>query len=97
VPKKFVKDKDALLDYKFDWGEFLGTDQIVSAIAFTDAVASAQASGLRIASVNLSGENAVIVWLSAGVPDTEYEVTVRIHTSAGRRNDECCLLYIQDC
>jgi hypothetical protein len=94
---KFVKDPDALLDYKVDFGDWLGTDAIVSAVAFTDVVASAQASGLRIANVSISASAAVVVWLSAGVLENEYTVTTRIWTSAGRRNDECFTVEIEQC
>lgn len=93
----FVKDPDALLDYKVDWGEWLGNDQIISALVINDATASAQASGLRIASTVVSASAAVVAWLSAGVIDNEYTVTVRIWTSAGRRNDECFTIYVEEC
>lgn len=93
----FTKDPDALLDYKVDWGEWLGNDQIVSATAFLDATASAQTSGMRIASVVISASAAIVTWLSAGVVDSEYTVTVRIWTSAGRRNDECFTVLIEEC
>lgn len=93
----FIKDPDALLDYKVDWGEWLGNDQIISAQAINDTVASAQTSGLRIASTVVSASSAVVTWLSAGVIDNEYTVTVRIWTSAGRRNDECFTVSIEEC
>jgi len=93
---KFVKDPNALLDYKIDWNDWLGDDQIVSAIAFTDALASAQTSGLRIATTTVSASAAVVVWLSAGVLDTEYTITSRIWTSAGRRNDESFTVVIEE-
>jgi len=97
MPRTFRKDPDSLLDYKIDWDEWIGTDQIVSAIGITDAVASAQVSGLRVASVSLSGDAAVIIWLSGGVLDNEYHVAGRIWTSAGRRNDECFTVVIENC
>jgi len=93
---KFVKDPNALLDYKVDWGDWLLDDAIVSAIAFTDTLASAQTSGLRIASTTISASAAVVVWLSAGVLDTEYTITSRIWTSAGRRNDESFTVVIEE-
>lgn len=93
---KFVKDPNALLDYKVDWRDWLGDDQIVSAIAFTDALASAQTSGLRIATATVSASAAAVVWLSAGVLDTEYTITSRIWTSAGRRNDESFTVVIEE-
>jgi hypothetical protein len=93
---KFVKDPNALLDYKVDWGDWLLNDAIVSAIAFTDTLASAQTSGLRIASTTISASAAVVVWLSAGVLDTEYTITSRIWTSAGRRNDESFTVVIEE-
>lgn len=100
---KFVKDPDALLDYKVDWNDWLGNDQIISAQAFVDTTAvdgtaAAIASGLRIASTNVSASSAVVTWLSAGViSEREYTVTVRIWTSAGRRNDECFNIIIENC
>ena len=93
----FVKDPDALLDYKVDWGEWLGDDQIISALVINDPTASAQTSGLRVASTVVSASAAVVAWLSAGVVDSEYTVTVRIWTSAGRRNDECFTISIEEC
>lgn len=94
----FIKDPDALLDYKVDWGDWLGNDQIISAYAFVDSVASAQTSGLRIANTQVSASAAVVVWLSAGVDDdNEYTITVRIWTSAGRRTDECFTVTIEEC
>ena len=93
----FVKDPDALLDYKVDWGEWLGNDQIISALVINDPTASAQTSGLRVASTVVSASAAVVAWLSAGVVDSEYTVTVRIWTSAGRRNDECFTIAIEEC
>lgn len=96
MPAKFVKDPDALLDFKVDWGDWLETDQIVSALAFTDAVASAQVSGLRIATMMVSASSAIVTWLSAGVLDNEYSVTVRVWTSAGRRNDESFTVAIEE-
>ena len=95
---QFIKDPDALLDYKVDWREWLGNVQIISALAINDPVASAQVSGLRIASYTVSASTAVVTWLSAGVVDEgEYTVTVRIWTSAGRRNDECFTVTIEEC
>ena len=93
----FVKDPDALLDYKVDFGEWLGDDQIISALVINDPTASAQTSGLRVASTVVSASAAVVAWLSAGVVDSEYTVTVRIWTSAGRRNDECFTISIEEC
>ena len=97
MAKTFRRDPDSLLDYKVDFEEWIGTDQIVSATAITDAVASAQVSGLRVASVSISGDAAVIVWLSGGVLDNEYHVAARIWTSAGRKNDECFTIQIEEC
>ncbi len=93
---KFVKDPDSLLDFKVDWGDWLDDDAIVSAIAFTDAVASAQTSGLRIATTLISASASVVTWLSGGVMSAEYTVTTRIWTSAGRRNDESFTVVIEE-
>jgi len=98
----FVKDPDALLDYKVDYNDWLGNDQIVSATVFTDATAvdataAAILSGLRVASITVSASSAVVAWLSAGVSASEYTVTVRIWTSAGRRDDQCFTVEIEEC
>ena len=98
----FTKDPDALLDYKVDFNDWLGNDQIVSATVFcdataVDATANAILSGLRVASTNVSASSAVVAWLSAGIVDSEYTVTTRIWTSAGRRQDECFTVTIEEC
>lgn len=84
---QFRKDPDALLDYKVDWNSWLGTsDHIVSVCAFVDD--DAEAAGFRVAASVVSANVSHIIWLSAGVVGDVYNITSRIVTNAGRRNDQ---------
>lgn len=90
----FSKDPDALLDYKVDWGSWLGTtDTIASAVVSSPGFF--EVDGIRLATHAVSGNNGHVIWLSAGSTNEEYQITSRIWTSAGRRNDQTFIVRIQ--
>lgn len=70
------KDPDSVLDYSFDWSDWLGADTISSHQVTADA-------GLTIDSSTATA-TAVSVWLSGGSADARYTLTCKVVTAAGR-------------
>jgi hypothetical protein len=83
----FTKDPDAILDYTFDWSEWLGTDTI-STSAFT------LTSGLTKDSDSKTTTTTTI-WLSGGTSGSTYLVTNRIVTAGGRTEDRSIMIEVR--
>lgn len=88
MPRSFVKDPDAVLDYEFDWSDWLGADTIA-----THTVTAA--TGLTV-DTSEATSTAVTVWLSGGSVGTSYAVTCHIETAAGREDDRTVTLAVQE-
>ena len=75
-----LKDPSAVLDYVFDWTEWLATGETI-----TDHTITAD-TGITVDS---STEDAgkVTVWLSGGTAGINYKVACLITTSAGRTDE----------
>lgn len=79
-PSHKVKDEDAILDFEFDWSEWLGPSEEIT-------------SSLIIASpgITVQGDTysalAATVWLAGGTAGYPYTVTNRITTNQGRTDD----------
>ena len=75
-----LKDPSAVLDYVFDWTEWLATGETI-----TDHTITAD-TGITVDS---STEDAgkVTVWLSGGTAGINYKVACKITTSAGRTDE----------
>jgi hypothetical protein len=77
MPQKFEKDPDDVLDYKFDWTDWLASDETISSQTITAS------SGLTVDSSSIAGNGkSVTVWLSSGAAGAWYTVTNRITTSS---------------
>ena len=79
MPRSFTHDPDAVLDYLFDWSDWLGADTIASHTVTA-------ATGLTVNSTEAT-TTAVTVWLSGGTEGVTYTVTCHIVTAAGREED----------
>jgi hypothetical protein len=82
----YVKDPDAILDYRFDWSDWLDGDTIVTAAATVT-------TGATLASQS-NTTTAHTVWISGGTAGTRYTVTSRITTAAGRTDDRSIILHV---
>lgn len=85
----FVKDPQAVLDYEFNWGEWLGPSEIISA---SEVIAS---PGITVDSSSNS-DTAVTVWLSGGTAGQPYTVTNRITTNQGRVDDRTMTIRVAE-
>ena len=88
---EWIKDPDAVLDYKFDWKALTNgtgpSDWLTAGETISDHVIDADA-GITVDSSALSdGNTSVTVWLSGGTAGTEYKVRCEIDTSASRTDE----------
>lgn len=94
MSSNFVKDPDALIDYKVDWQQYLNGDDIVSAAVTAFPQVS---GGVRVAAFAVSSNSkSVVIWLSAGVTAEEVNITNRVWTSAGRRDDRTFFVSVEN-
>ena len=84
-----LKDPSAVLDYAFDWTEWLATGETI-----TDYTITAD-TGITVDS---STEDAgkVTVWLSGGTAGINYRVACLITTSAGRTDERTIWIKVVD-
>ena len=84
-----LKDPSAVLDYVFDWTEWLATVETI-----TDYTITAD-TGITVDS---STEDAgkVTVWLSGGTAGINYKVACLITTSAGRTDERTIWIKVTD-
>jgi hypothetical protein len=76
----FTKDPEAVLDYAFDWSDWLATGETISSHTITTETGITKDSDSEAAGV-------VTVWLSSGTAGTNYRVECKIVTSAGRTDE----------
>lgn len=90
MPDSAIKDPQALLDYQFDWSDWLSPDgdTIVSHVVTVS-------SGITLENSTRSS-TAVIAWISGGTIGDEYEVDCLITTNAGRQDSRKMTIAIQD-
>ena len=77
---QFTKDPSAILDWAFDW-----TDWLAAAETITDHTITADTGITVDSSTELDGK--IIVWLSGGTAGINYKVACLITTSAGRTDE----------
>jgi hypothetical protein len=75
-----LKDPSAVLDYVFDWTEWLATGETI-----TDHTITAD-TGITVDS-STEDDGKVTVWLSGGTAGINYKVACLITTSAGRTDE----------
>jgi hypothetical protein len=74
-----TKDPNSTLDYTINWASWLTTDTI-SAVAWTVETGITQTATSNTTTT-------ATIWLSGGEAGTEYTVTCRVTTTAGRIDD----------
>ena len=84
-----LKDPSAVLDYVFDWTEWLATGETI-----TDHTITADTGITVDSSTELDGK--VTVWLSGGTAGTTYRVECLITTSAGRTDERSLWITVRE-
>lgn len=90
MPKEFLKDPDAELDYKFDWSSWLASGESISTYVLTVP------TGLTEATAS-SDSDSVTVWLSGGTAGETYGPTCSIVTdsSPSRTDDRTVHIHVK--
>lgn len=94
---KIVKDANAVLDYPFNWAEWLDdiSDVIASAAVIADAGITLDTTAPHTLGYIIVGQR-VTVWLSGGTVNTTYRVTCRVTTVGGRTDDRSIFVKIKE-
>ena len=100
MPSTFLKDPDAVLDYKFDWKaktngngdtDWLDSDETISTKTVTVDDGITKDSD-ALADTNTS----VAVWLSSGTAGVDYEIACEIVTSASRTDERTIKIQVRE-
>ena len=91
----FVKDPSAVLDYKFDWSEWLASGEVISSHTVTLDPDVATELVLDTSAITDAGES-VTVWLSGGQNHRAYDVTCEIETDGNRTDQRTMLIKVRD-
>ena len=87
VEQIFEKDPQAVLDYAFDWGDWLDSGETIASTTITVA------SGLTKDSDSES-DGIVTIWLSGGTAGTSYTVACKIVTSSSRTDERSITIMV---
>lgn len=79
---KYLKDPDAVLDYRVDWSQWLNPNDSIVASTFTVVT-----TGSLVVDDTYFDDQTATVWLSGGDAGERYVVTNHIATSDGREDD----------
>ena len=101
---EFLKDPDAVLDYKFDWAASTNgtgsTDWLAAGETITDhtiTITPVTTSPLtKDSSAETDADTSVTVWLSGGLAGTEYSVACLIETSASREDERTMMIKCEE-
>ena len=97
MTQKYVKDPDAILDYGFDWTDWLSGDLITTSTWFvaTPPLVEGDTDYLTIQS-NSFTTTTTKVWLAKGDLAVTYGLTNRITTQGGRTQDQTVNIQIKE-
>jgi hypothetical protein len=88
--KTYLKDPEAVLDWVFDWSDWLAVGETILSRVITVA------TGLVKDSDTITGgSTTVTVWLSGGTAGVSYTVACRIVTSSGRTDERTITIRVQ--
>jgi len=89
MPDTFIKDPNAVLDYMWNWSDWLLVDETISSAIVTAP------TGLTCDSYSKT-DTTVTGWLSGGTAGVGYAVVCHVTTSDGRQEDRSIYIVCQD-
>jgi hypothetical protein len=89
VISNYDKDPHAILDFKWDWSEWLEAGETISSYVI------AVASGITKESESKT-DDSVTVWLSGGTAGSSYIVACKIVTSSSRTDERSMRIMVAD-
>ena len=96
----FVKDPDAVLDYKFDWKALTNgngsSDWLQSGETISTKTISAD-TGITVGTSSITDSStSVTVWISAGTAGTDYAVKCKITTTGSRTDERTMMIAVRN-
>lgn len=85
----FIKDPSAVLDYAFDWSDWLASGETIATHTITVDKGLTKDSSTE-------SDGKVTVWLSGGTVGEWYKIACLITTSAGRTDERTISIQIQE-
>ena len=85
----FIKDPQAVLDYGFDWSDWLDTGDTLSASTWTVPTGITKDSDSNTTTTTT-------IWLSGGTVGKTYKITNRITTVGGRGTDRSLYVKVEN-
>ncbi|MFE0101177.1 hypothetical protein [Streptomyces sp. NPDC059009] len=85
----YLKDPDAVLDWIWDWSDWLAPGETIVTSVFTVG------AGLDLDSSSHNTTSAT-AWLSGGAPGSPYTVANRITTSASRTDERSIVIRVKN-
>ena len=85
----YNKDPEAVLDYGFDWSDWLADDETISESTWVVE------TGLTKDSDSFS-DTATTIWLSSGTAGEEYKVTNHIKTTDSREDERTMIIRVEE-
>lgn len=89
VPWLERKDPSDVLDYVFDWSDWLETGETIASATFTTTTGITQDSDSNTTTT-------ATVWLSSGTAGETYTVGCLITTNMGRECERSCRIVVSD-
>jgi len=104
LTNQYTKDPSAVLDYAFNWADWLDTsttpDESITAHTVTVSTGLTLDSSVVVDGVNTAGttitDSQVVAWLSGGEVGEWYDVACKITTSAGRTDERTIHIHIEE-
>ena len=100
IVDSFIKDPDAVLDYKFDWKALTngsGTSDWLQAGETISSFTIDADSGITVGSSSRTDANtSITVWLSGGTAGNDYAVRCEIVTSATRTDERTMMIQVRE-
>ena len=92
-----LKDPSAVLDYVFDWTEWLATGETIAVDSETGEklITITADTGITVDS-STESDGKVTVWLSGGTAGINYKVACLITTTAGRTDERTLWIRVVD-
>jgi len=96
----FIKDPDAVLDYKFDWAASTNgsgdTDWLGSGETINSHTVTVDTGLTKDTSALTDSDTSVTVWLSGGTAGEDYDVAVKIVTSDSRTDERTIEIQVRN-
>jgi hypothetical protein len=83
------KDPSDILDYEWDWSDWLETSETIVSASWTVP------TGITQTDTDV-GSTTATLWLSGGTAGTTYEVACKIVTSMDRTAERSCRILVED-